>query len=318
MKRAIEAGERPPRAFVERLLRDPRATAVALARRIQRDERASEHAESMLAHERALWESGVRFVAGVDEAGMGPLAGPVVAAAVILDPAGAIPEAEDSKALSRAARDRLATEIRTLAVAWSVARVEVSEIAELDIYRAGLLAMRRAVDGLDRTAEALLVDARTVPGFDGPQQAIIKGDARSRSIAAASILAKTERDAIMTALAAEHPGYGFERHAGYATADHLDALRRLGPCPAHRTSWSAVAEHAGEWSAAFYALRDGVGAIATPDDARHWQARVASAAAVLSPEEVQRLDALLRRQRPGDPGRSRRIRDRGASLPFEP
>ena len=169
---------------------------------------------------------------------MGPLAGPVVAAAVILPPEPLIEDLDDSKALTRAVRECVETEIRRVAVAVSIGVVSVAEIDALNIYRAGLEAMRRAVLLLPAEARHVLVDSRTIPGLDLPQTSFVRGDARVYSIAAASVIAKVHRDRIMAGLEQEHPGYGFASHAGYATAEHREALRRLGPCPAHRRSFT--------------------------------------------------------------------------------
>jgi ribonuclease HII len=177
----------------------------------------------------------------VDEAGVGPLAGPVVAAAVILPEGPPLVGLDDSKRLSPAARRRLAALIRESALAWSVAEVPAAELDRLNVYRAGLVAMSRAVLDLDPAADYLLVDARTVPGVSMPQEGHVRGDARHHGIAAASILAKVHRDRLMTHLAERLPGYGFERHKGYATRSHLEALQRLGPSPEHRWSFAPVA-----------------------------------------------------------------------------
>lgn len=182
-------------------------------------------------------------VAGVDEAGRGPLAGPVVAAAVILDPSRPLAGLADSKRLSAAARERLAPQIRAQALAWAVASASVEEIDRLNILQATFLAMRRAIAALGCPAEAALIDGNRIPPeLPLPARAIVRGDATHAAIAAASILAKTERDARMRGLAAEYPGYGFERHMGYPTAAHLAALRALGPTPEHRRSFGPVAQ----------------------------------------------------------------------------
>ena len=194
--------------------------------------------EELRSHERLLEQVGITPAAGVDEVGMGPLAGPVVAAAVILPPEPLIEDLDDSKALTRAVRERVETEIRRVAVAVSIGVVSVAEIDALNIYRAGLEAMRRAVLRLPVVARHVLVDSRTIPGLDLPQTSFVRGDARVYSIAAASVIAKVHRDRIMAGLEREHPGYGFAAHAGYATAEHREALRRLGPCPAHRRSFT--------------------------------------------------------------------------------
>ena len=194
--------------------------------------------EELRSHERLLEQVGITPAAGVDEVGMGPLAGPVVAAAVILPPEPLIEDLDDSKALTRAVRERVETEIRRVAVAVSIGVVSVAEIDALNIYRAGLEAMRRAVLLLPAEARHVLVDSRTIPGLDLPQTSFVRGDGRVYSIAAASVIAKVHRDRIMAGLEQEHPGYGFASHAGYATAEHREALRRLGPCPAHRRSFT--------------------------------------------------------------------------------
>ena len=179
---------------------------------------------------------------GVDEAGRGPLAGPVVAAAVILDPAQPIAGLADSKKLSASRREQLALEIRANALAWWVAEASVEEIDALNILQATLLAMRRAVDGLALVPSAALIDGNRCPRLEVPAHAIGGGDATVAEISAASILAKTARDAGMLALHAIHPAYGFDRHKGYGTAEHLAALCRHGPLPSHRRSFAPVRE----------------------------------------------------------------------------
>jgi ribonuclease HII len=196
----------------------------------------------LFARRRALVRDGARHVAGVDEAGMGPLAGPIVAGAVVLGERPELPGLDDSKKLTPAARERLDRQIREQAVAFAVAEVWPDEIARLNVYRAGLEAMRRAVVALGVVPDHLLVDARTIPGMTAAQTALVHGDAEDGSIAAASVLAKVHRDALMSELARRHPGYGFEHNRGYATADHLAALRRLGPSPVHRPSFTRVAQ----------------------------------------------------------------------------
>lgn len=183
----------------------------------------------------------IRLVCGVDEAGRGPLAGPVYAAAVILDPARPIDGLADSKKLSEPRRERLALEIRDRAAAFGIAFASVEEIDRLNILRATHLAMRRAVEALGG-CDHLLVDGRPVPGLPAPSTAIVRGDSASYSIAAASIVAKVQRDRIMDDLDCAYPSYGFARHRGYGTAAHLAALARFGPCPAHRRSFAPVAQ----------------------------------------------------------------------------
>jgi ribonuclease HII len=180
------------------------------------------------------------LVCGVDEAGRGPLAGPVVAAAVILDPARPIAGLRDSKKVAPANRFRLAEEIRTKALAWAVASASVEEIAKLNILHATMLAMQRAVAGLMPAADMALIDGNRCPALAIPCRAIVKGDASEPAISAASILAKTARDNEMMRLARRYPGYGFERHSGYPTPEHVAALESLGPCPVHRLEFGPV------------------------------------------------------------------------------
>ncbi|MEB2345884.1 MAG: ribonuclease HII [Deltaproteobacteria bacterium] len=245
--RAREAtGARELARLLRALEGDPRAGAGALARRVERRlaEARAERARvgRLFALRRQLRRAGAQHVAGVDEVGMGPLAGPVVAAAVILPDRVELPGLDDSKRVPRPVRERLAEAIRAQAVALAVGEVEPAELDRLNVYRAGLEAMRRAVVALAPAADHLLVDARTVPGTGCHQTRLVQGDSRDGSIAAASIVAKVHRDAIMRRLEDQHPGYGFARHMGYATREHLAALRRLGPCPAHRRSFQPCAQ----------------------------------------------------------------------------
>jgi ribonuclease HII len=199
--------------------------------------RAARRLTTLLTHERALWATGIEHIAGVDEAGVGPLAGPVVAAAVIFSAGCGLRGVDDSKRLTPERRDELASVIRERALAFAVAIVEPDEIDRMNVYHASLAAMSRAVDALSVRPQHVLVDARRIPGCDLPQEAIIKGDARCHAIAAASILAKTTRDALMRRYEDEFPGYGFGDHKGYCTESHRDAIRRLGPCAIHRRSF---------------------------------------------------------------------------------
>lgn len=180
-------------------------------------------------------------VAGVDEAGRGPLAGPVFAAAVILDKASPIPGLMDSKTLDEGRRDALALQIREQALAYSIASASVEEIDHLNILQATMLAMKRACDGLQVSPGQMLIDGNRVPiGLSCPAHAIVKGDATVAEISAASILAKTARDAICRTLHDAYPEYDFARHKGYATRAHLAHLEKHGPCPAHRRSFAPV------------------------------------------------------------------------------
>ena len=187
--------------------------------------------------ENALGRLGLAHVAGVDEVGRGCLAGPVVAAAVVLDPARHIAGLRDSKLVPRAGRERLYEIITHRAMAWAVAAVEPAEIDRINIHRASLAAMRQAVMTLSRLPDVVIVDAFRIPDLPLPQRGIIKGDRRCAAIAAASIVAKVHRDRLMDALHAADPRFGFDRHKGYATADHLEAVARFGYSTAHRRSF---------------------------------------------------------------------------------
>lgn len=190
--------------------------------------------------ERELRRRGYRFVAGVDEVGRGSLAGPVVAAAVILPEGCLLPGLDDSKRLDAPAREKLEAQLRRVALAVAVGVVGSHEIDIRNILRASLEAMRIAVDALVPEPDAVLIDAVSIPGVRRPQLPIIHGDALCASIAAASIVAKVYRDRLMDELAGRYPAYGFDHHRGYGTSDHWEALRLYGPCPEHRLSYHGV------------------------------------------------------------------------------
>jgi ribonuclease HII len=239
--------ERPLPSDVERLLRrDERPGARALIERFERrrhENRAEgQRLRHMLRYERELWEQNVTLVAGIDEAGMSPLAGPVAAAAVVLEVGWRAPHVNDSKQLSAEQRAELAGVIRREAKAFAVAFVQPEEIDQLNIYWAGILAMRRAVEALAISPQHLLIDARKLRELPVPQTRIVKGDELSLSIAAASILAKTERDALMVAYDRQYPAYGFAQHKGYPVRQHRRALEEHGACPIHRRSFARVQE----------------------------------------------------------------------------
>lgn len=181
-----------------------------------------------------------RLIAGVDEAGRGPLVGAVVAAAVILDPQQPIVGLNDSKKLSASKREQLAEQIKNRATAWAVCSVEADEIDRINILQASLLAMKRAIESLPEAPDFALIDGNKLPQLDCEAAAIVKGDARVEAIAAASILAKVERDAQMQALHLSYPQYEFDRHKGYPTKAHMALLQRHGPCPQHRRSFAPV------------------------------------------------------------------------------
>lgn len=249
-ERFVDRSRPVPKGLVEALECDSRQGAHHLAKLIRerwRKNRAEgQRLHNLLRFEIELWEQGFNFIAGVDEAGMAPLAGPVIAGAVILPRHYKLKRLNDSKQiLDGAVRDELAQQIKADALFWSVGRAEVEEIDTLNIYHAGLLAMRRAVEGLTSQPDFILVDARRIPHCQTPQRGIIKGDTLSASIAAASIIAKTTRDAIMTGFDSIHPGYNFATHKGYPTPEHCRFLKELGATAIHRRSFARVREALG-------------------------------------------------------------------------
>jgi ribonuclease HII len=210
-----------------------RHIATLIRRRTYRKRKEEQRLENLLQYERQLWSKGIRFIAGIDEAGMAPLAGPVVDYK--------LPGLNDSKKIVNSRkREILALQIKRDAASWATGSAEVEEIDKLNIYRAGLLAMRRAAEKLSIRPEYLLVDARKIPGLPWPQRAIVKGDALSASIAAASIIAKTTRDAYMIEMERKYPGYGFASHKGYPTHEHFRVLKEKGALSIHRRSFAPV------------------------------------------------------------------------------
>jgi ribonuclease HII len=249
-ERFLERGRPVPDGLLEALEADERTAARELARRI-REVRRKNRAEgqrlrNLLRFENELWASGLANVAGVDEAGMAPLAGPVVAAAVILPRGYRLRGLDDSKKIvDPDRREALAAELKKAAVCWSVGVATVEEIDTLNIYHAGLLAMRRAAEGLSVAPQFVLVDARKIPQYEIPQRGIIHGDALSLSIAAASVVAKTTRDAMLESLDQQFPGYGLASHKGYPTPEHCRLLQEKGALPIHRRSFARVRQALG-------------------------------------------------------------------------
>src|SRR6266566_830461 len=219
---------------LRKLQRDPRTGArklyKALSKRYEEQKKERNRLEAMLHFERLLWKAGIQYIAGVDEVGIGPLAGPVVASAVVFPPGIEIDGIDDSKVLDEESRLRLDAEIREKAAAFAIGVVEVEEIDRLNIYHAGIRAMQLALSSLPVAPQHILVDSRTIPGFSQPQNSFDKGDGINFSIASASIIAKVYRDRLMTELDRTYPGYGFASHKGYATPVHQRAIRDLGPC----------------------------------------------------------------------------------------
>ena len=246
----LDRGRAVPKGLLEALEADTRQGAHQLAKRIREKYRANrsegQRLHSLLRFEIELWQQGYNLIAGVDEAGMAPLAGPVVAGAVILPKNYKLRGLNDSKQiLEESKREELAAQIKADAVCWSVGFAEVEEIDRINIYHAGLLAMQRAFQGLSCVPDFVLVDARKIPHCPSPQRGIIRGDALSASIAASSIIAKTTRDGHMLELDRIYQGYGFASHKGYPTPEHCRALRELGALPIHRRSFGRVRQALG-------------------------------------------------------------------------
>ncbi|MBD0369851.1 MAG: ribonuclease HII [Pyrinomonadaceae bacterium] len=236
-----------PRGLLAALERDGRRGVRELAKKIRARRRKNlkeaQRLRKILRFETELWAEGFERIAGVDEAGMAPLAGPVVAAAVILPKDYKLRGLNDSKKIMDSAkREEMAAQIKRDALSWAVGYAEIDDIDSLNIYHAGLLAMRRAVLALTVEPDYLLVDARKIPDCHCPQRGIIRGDLLSASIAAASIIAKTTRDAVMKELDRQFPGYGLASHKGYPTPAHCRALKELGATAIHRRSFSRVRE----------------------------------------------------------------------------
>lgn len=236
----------PEEEIVARLQNDPRAGVRALVHsigsRLERRKRLEMKHEELLAIERGLRANGSHCIAGLDEAGRGPLAGPVSVGCVILPEDIHLPGLDDSKKMSMKTREEMYDRIMEKASAWSVTLLDNLEIDELGIHNAVLEGMRRAFDHLSVRPDTALIDGRFAPGLECRERAIVDGDALSLSIAAASVVAKVTRDRIMVEMDARFPGYGFAGHKGYGCEEHVEALRRLGPCPIHRFSFRTIAE----------------------------------------------------------------------------
>ena len=312
-KRYLDDAEPVSAHVLNRLQRDPRLGVrrlhAALKKRFERERVERVRMDAMRHFELVLWKSGVQNIAGVDEAGVAPLAGPVVAAAVMFPPGTDIAGIDDSKKLDARAREELAKEIRARASGVAVGLGTVEDIDRINIYHASLLAMRRAVEGLPRLPQHVLVDARTIPGIAMPQNAFNKGDGLNFSIAAASIIAKTSRDAMMEALDREHPGYGFAAHKGYPTPEHRAAFMKLGPCPVHRKafmelgpckvhrmSFPVIHEMLGEYSPRFYELRSGLFTAATRAALAEFEEGLKARQAELTEQEGRKLRLLVARR----------------------
>jgi ribonuclease HII len=284
---------------LRRLQRDSRAGAQklykVLEKRFQDQRKERLRSDAMLHFERLLWKAGITHIAGVDEVGMGPLAGPVVAAAVVFPPGTEIAGIDDSKALDPATRVRLDQEIRSRALTIGLGIVEVEEIDRLNIYHAGLRAMQLALANLAVVPQHVLVDSRTIPDVPQPQSSFDKGDGINFSIASASIVAKVYRDRLMMELDAAYPGYGFAGHKGYATQEHQNAIRELGPCPIHRRSFDYIRELCGEYSGLYYDMKARGAGIRSRTEMADWEADVKVCAERLSEMENKKLQLMKTR-----------------------
>ena len=294
-------GQQPVTAqFLNKLSRDPRQGVrklrESLKKRYQEERAERFRLQNMLNFERVLWKSGVRSIAGVDEVGVGPLAGPVVAAAVVFPPNTELDGIDDSKQLEPEQRTKLAVTIRESASAIGIGSAEVDEIDRLNIYHAALLAMRRAVEALPLVPEHVLVDARVIPGVTVPQNCFNKGDGINFSIAAASIIAKTHRDRLMEDLEKEYPGYGFAQHKGYSTPEHQSAIRELGPCPIHRLSYQFIRELCGEFSELFYTLKQQLQEVNTSADLRVFETKLNERWSQLDEKEQRKMRVMMSRR----------------------
>jgi ribonuclease HII len=286
-------------AILRKLQRDPRTGArrlyKILAKRYNDQKKERNRLDAMLHFERLLWKAGIQHIAGVDEVGMGPLAGPVVAAAVVFPPGTEIAGIDDSKALDEETRERLDKEIRCKASALALGVVEVEEIDRINIYHAGIRAMQLALLSLPVPPQHILVDSRTIPGFAQPQNSFDKGDGINFSIASASIVAKVFRDRLMTELDVQYPGYGFASHKGYATPEHQRAIKELGPCPIHRRSFDYIRELRGEYCDLYYSLKQRGYACTSRAELSQWEKEMKAADEKMSVNENKKLHLLAGR-----------------------
>ena len=294
-------GSRPITAHALKTLgRDPRQGVRKLyelaKRRYEKERTERLRLDSMLNFERLLWKTGVKSIAGVDEVGVGPLAGPVVAAAVVFPPGTELAGIDDSKRLDPEQRTKMEGIIRGAGAAIGIGMADVDEIDRLNIYHAALLAMRRAVEALPLRPEHVLVDARTIPGVAVPQNSFFKGDGINFSIAAASIIAKTHRDRLMEELENKYPGYGFAQHKGYSTPEHQSAIRELGPCPIHRMSFQFIRELCGEFAALFYELKQELQVVESAAALRGFEKRLKERLPELAEREQRKIRLMVSRR----------------------
>ena len=294
-------GDQPITAnFLNKLGRDPRQGArkiyELLKKRYEKERTDRVRVLNMLNFERVLWKSGIQSVAGIDEVGIGPLAGPVVAAAVVFPPGTELVGIDDSKRLDIDQRVKMEAVIRRTATAIGVGLAEVGEIDRLNIYHAALLAMRRAVEALPVRPDHLLIDARIIPDVSIPQNSFFKGDGINFSIAAASIIAKTYRDRLMEDLEKKYPGYGFAQHKGYGTAEHQNSVRQLGPCPVHRMSFPFIRELCGGFSELFYELKQKLEVVDSAAGLRNFETKLKDCCPSMDEREQRKMRLMLSRR----------------------
>ena len=301
-RRFVESEDPPSEGICSQLSSDPRLGVQRIWRQLRRRRREQDREDFRMRRiqrfEKVLWNRGLQAVAGVDEAGVGPLAGPVVAAAAVFGPGTMIAGVDDSKQLDGDTRQQLASEIRRAALCLSIGTANIEEIDRLNIYHASILAMRRAIEGLSHPPQFVLSDARLIPDLKMPQRAICKGDSLSFSIAAASIIAKTHRDRLMQDLDRRFPVYGFGQHKGYGTPVHREAIRKHGPCPVHRMSFHIVSELNGDCGQRFYELLEEVEKASSLDGLEQMRRRLRTQSEKdqLAPSELHRLRLLVARQ----------------------
>jgi ribonuclease HII len=290
-----EPGDSLWRALLDDDRKGVRALCERLLRRRSAERFRREREERMRRHEVELWEAGAEFVAGIDEAGRGPLAGPVVAAAVVLPRELTIQGIDDSKKLSGARREEFFDLISGEAVAVGVGSVSEKVIDEINILNATHRAMREALEALDTRPSHVLVDGNEVPSLGTPQTALNQGDRRSTAIAAASIVAKVTRDRLLVEMDARYPGYGFAKHKGYGTPEHISALMRLGPCEIHRRSFRIVLDAAGGMSELYACFRAALMAAGDRDRLERIAREIAVEKERLVPYELAKLRSLYKR-----------------------
>ena len=295
----IKSVNRPDEAYLRALEQDPRAGVRAIAEQMRKKQKAQarENArlEQMLTIEKKLRERGIQHIAGVDEAGRGPLAGPVIAAAVILPPDTLIPGLNDSKALSEKRREELFETIHNIALTIGTGKASPREIDKFNIRNATHHAMCEALAALSISPDRVLIDGNAIPGSPFPEQAVIGGDRKSLSIAAASVIAKVTRDHLMIDYHAQYPAYGFAGHKGYGSADHLAALQKHGPCPIHRRSFRGVFE--ARRSEDFKIFAEGIQTAINLDQLQAIGKTIASASKHIPHDDVHALRMLFRKQR---------------------